>query len=40
MLVDEDANSGLSKAFKAFDQLGFAFEMGAGDRYFESPDIR
>ena len=37
---DDDLNPGLSRAVRAFDQLGFIFEIGEGERYPETPPIR
>merc|ERR1719354_227966 len=37
---DDDLNPGLSRAVQAFDQLGFIFEIGEGERYPETPPIR
>eukprot|EP00092_Neocalanus_flemingeri_P011936 GFUD01012869.1.p1 GENE.GFUD01012869.1~~GFUD01012869.1.p1 ORF type:complete len:531 (+),score=211.61 GFUD01012869.1:148-1593(+) len=39
-IVDPDETPGLVKALKAFDQLGYVFEMGVGERCSETPSIR
>ena len=36
----EEETPGLAKALKAFDQLGFVFEVDAGERYPETPAVR
>ena len=36
----EEESPGLAKALKAFDQLGFVFEVDTGERYPETPAVR
>ena len=39
-IVESDEAPGLAKALKAFDQLGYVFEIEAGERFAETPAIR
>ena len=39
-IVESDEAPGLAKALKAFDQLGYVFEIEVGERFAETPAIR